>query len=226
LLHFGESIIATMQATKKCSICELVLPLKEFHRDAQNKDGLQGYCKECNKSLRRRRQQKNKEKHANGFTVAIKEKKCNVCKQILPISEFSRNITTKDGFRYSCKKCDSDRDSAWKKNNPDKNRALKAKRRAKKKQALAPWASPSELQKHYAHAQWLNKTLPNHKFQVDHIFPLQSDFLCGLHVETNLMVLEASQNASKNNRQWPGQLPCQQGIGNDHQWWKELKGMQ
>jgi hypothetical protein len=37
------------------------------------------------------------------------------------------------------------------------------------------------------------------------------------------MVLEASQNVSKNAYWWPGQLPCQRGQGRSHAWWRELK---
>ena len=38
---------------------------------------------------------------------------------------------------------------------------------------------------------------------VDHIVPLQSPLVCGLHVHDNLRVILAVDNASKANRHWP-----------------------
>lgn len=182
-------------------------------------------------------------------------KQCSKCGLALPLKAFNKK---KGKPRASCKECDYEALKQWRKNNrekdrawsrqwsennrerhrartrrweqdnPDKARAKNAKRRALKRQAVPPWASLPEIQKHYAHAQALNAMLPDCRFEVDHIFPLKSDFLCGLHTESNLMVLEASQNASKKNQWWPGQLPCQQGQGASHDWWLALKekGMQ
>ena len=38
------------------------------------------------------------------------------------------------------------------------------------------------------------------KHEVDHIIPLQSPFVCGLHVEYNLQVITAKMNRSKGNK--------------------------
>lgn len=96
----------------------------------------------------------------------------------------------------------------WRKINPQKVRAKSAKRRADKKQATPPWADHAAINKVYEEAIRLEKEtgIPHH---VDHIYPLKSPYLCGLHIAENLQPLPYSENISKGNRTWPGQLDCQ-----------------
>lgn len=40
------------------------------------------------------------------------------------------------------------------------------------------------------------------QWHVDHIVPLTSQIVCGLHSHTNIRVIPGAENISKNNRIW------------------------
>lgn len=84
----------------------------------------------------------------------------------------------------------------WKKQNPGKVNAETAKRRARKHSATPRWANPGKIKDIYAEAR-------RARSHVDHIVPLRSTLVCGLHCEANLQVLPPSENHKKSNRHWP-----------------------
>lgn len=96
----------------------------------------------------------------------------------------------------------------WGENNRARKRFYVAQYRANKKQATPPWSDEREIALIYEKALHLTLEtgIPHH---VDHIYPLNSKYMCGLHVENNLQILTAKENIAKGNRTWPGQLDCQ-----------------
>lgn len=94
------------------------------------------------------------------------------------------------------------------KRNPEKRRMEAARRRSKKKQATPAWADNSAIKAIYVEAIRLEQQT-GIKHHVDHIYPLNSPYLCGLHVAENLQILSGPENCSKGNWRWPGQLECQ-----------------
>jgi hypothetical protein len=98
--------------------------------------------------------------------------------------------------------------AAWHANNPNAryeynqrpdvklgNKIRANRRRAIKKQAIPKWANTDAIEQIYA-------TCPK-GWHVDHIVPLVSKLVCGLHCEANLRHLPARENMSKNNHHWP-----------------------
>lgn len=80
--------------------------------------------------------------------------------------------------------------------------AKTAHRRTAMLRAIPSWANGEAIRSVYEEAQRLTlETGVLH--HVDHIVPLVSELVCGLHWERNLQALPARDNVSKSNRFWP-----------------------
>lgn len=86
--------------------------------------------------------------------------------------------------------------------NPAKYNSYVRKRQASKLNAAPEWANDFFIAEIYDLAVRRTRTTKI-KWHVDHIVPLQSKLVCGLHVHTNLQVLTAVANRVKGNRAWP-----------------------
>jgi hypothetical protein len=87
----------------------------------------------------------------------------------------------------------------WRRTHAAKWAAIQSRYRSCKLKATPAWANQSLIAGLYdlARRLTLESGIPHH---VDHIFPLKSDWVCGLHVETNLRVITAKENIAKKNR--------------------------
>ncbi|WP_201401900.1 hypothetical protein [Kaistia sp. 32K] len=86
--------------------------------------------------------------------------------------------------------------------NLDLFRLYKANRRSSLINATPEWANQVVIRELYGQAKALSQ-LTGIEFEVDHVVPLTSRLVCGLHWEGNLQLLTRSANASKGNRHWP-----------------------
>lgn len=77
---------------------------------------------------------------------------------------------------------------------------------ARKLRATPLWANEFFIKEAYALAQ-LRGRLTGGVWHVDHVVPLKSHLVCGLHCEQNFQVIPSGVNQSKNNRHWPD-MPC------------------
>lgn len=91
---------------------------------------------------------------------------------------------------------------AWMKVNKHKVNATNARRNAKKLQATPVWANHFFIEEAYDLAQ-RRTVVTGFLWSVDHIVPLISKLVCGLHAEQNLQVIPHEENRRKNNRYWP-----------------------
>jgi hypothetical protein len=91
--------------------------------------------------------------------------------------------------------------TAWKERNLVWVRADTKARRRKHREATPPWLSrrhKAQTRELYKVAITMSKTT-GEQYVVDHIYPLRSDVVCGLHVPWNLRVITQAENLEKSN---------------------------
>jgi hypothetical protein len=92
--------------------------------------------------------------------------------------------------------------TAWAKTFSHKRQASCVKRRTQKLNATPKWANSFFIEEAYDLAAKRSKAT-GFQWHVDHIVPLVSKKVCGLHCELNLRVIPGVENISKGNRYWP-----------------------
>jgi len=87
----------------------------------------------------------------------------------------------------------------WRRNNLASDCAKVSRRRALKINATPTWADKCKIKAIYIESA--DKTVSTGvKHNVDHIVPLNSDKVCGLHCEDNLQIILATDNVKKSNK--------------------------
>jgi hypothetical protein len=86
----------------------------------------------------------------------------------------------------------------WRASNPSKSNFITAQYRAQKISATPTWACKETMREFYAEAVYQG-------MHVDHIVPLRSRKVCGLHWEGNMQLLISQENVVKGNQTWPDQ---------------------
>ena len=92
--------------------------------------------------------------------------------------------------------------NAWKRNNVLQVRADTKARRRKHRLATPKWLTrrqKGEIRQLYQIAMTMTQTT-GEQYVVDHIVPLRSEFVCGLHVPWNLRVITREENLIKSNQ--------------------------
>ena len=138
---------------------------------------------------------------------------CSKCKVEKSTDDFNKRKAMKSGFRSECKDCQkiyyqnnkeeiAEKGKIYRQNNPHKRRARNSKRRASKVQATPTWTSQiQKIQIEALHQEAVNLELATGiKYEIDHFHPLNSKYICGLHLLCNLQLLTGSENCSKSNK--------------------------
>ena len=92
--------------------------------------------------------------------------------------------------------------NAWKGRNPEAVQASANAWKRRARHAMPPWLTDkhkAQIREIYLAARDLTRRT-GVKHVVDHIVPLRSEVVCGLHVPWNLQILTHIENSSKSNR--------------------------
>lgn len=201
---------------KTCTKCGVKKLFMEFHK---NGEGLRPDCKGCVSAKDRAYREVNHTKvlaRQKAYREANKEslvkkaavwaranpEKARAAKKVWAKNNTEKDRAAKKAYQEFNKDKVAAANKAWRQANPDKRNAIAARHRSSKLQATPAWANSFFIGEAYSLAALRTKTL-GFQWHVDHIVPLRSKLVCGLHVEHNLRVIPAHENRSKSNRFWP-----------------------
>ena len=193
-----------MISTKKCSACGDVKPLADYHKDKSKKLGVCSSCKDCAKARSSDWYKENTEQALASCKErypAVRDLRLESMRQWR-----ERNPGRKQEIdrRWRASNLDRKRKNwrEWKACNPHKSAQESSLRRARKRMATPGWANHAAIKHLFSMAAILSKQT-GIKYQVDHIVPLTSSLVCGLHCEANMQILSQVENLKKSNRYWP-----------------------
>jgi hypothetical protein len=181
-LQAQQIVSLTRAPTKLCNGCSTVKLLIEFHRrsDAPTTK-YRARCKSCMYAANRK--VPNLRELQDAWRQRNREK-CNAqqCARIAKNPEKRNAAFTR-----------------WRLKNLAQCAARTRRRDAAKRGATPSWADQEAIKAFYIEARRLTD-LTGVPHEVDHIYPLVSNTMCGLHVEFNLQILTKSANSAKKNK--------------------------
>ena len=173
---------------KQCSVCQETKPFLSFHKQKSGPSGYRSACKVCRKGEHIDRYEADKE---NWNKKAIAWREANPVKAKIISSKFREKNREQ---RNACKQ-------AWVEANRGSVNAYNVKRHAEKLKRTPAWLTESDLDRIKCLYQLaaMRTRESDQQWHVDHIIPLQGEFVSGLHVPNNLRVIPALENMRKNN---------------------------
>lgn len=178
----------------RCSVCHAWLAAECFSKSKWQAAGLTSSCKSCQQEYR----EANREQR-----LATKRAYHHRTKDSFKDRRKEYRARTKDAINA--------RSARWRAQNPERRREVAndwvkrnrvygtyraTLRRAQQLQATPAWAEHDKIKLMYEKSSELG-------FEVDHVVPLNSDLVCGLHCWANLQLLSKEENLKKSNRYWP-----------------------
>lgn len=216
---------------KVCPRCKTYKSFEEFQLYLAAPDGRQNRCRECVKLISYENKENNRKRSAKHYyenREVINEHRANLrLNNPQKYKEISKRYRTQNPekhrqasinskkkrpeyYRLKQKEWESNnrdrvcaKSKRWRDKNPAKCRQQNATYFGAKENATPEWADNKKVAKFYEECAFLNQRDGIHEWHVDHIVPLRSKKVCGLHNEFNLRVIRRSENCQKSNSWWP-----------------------
>lgn len=210
--------------TKTCSKCGTPHPLEYFGNSKAGRGGKSSQCKSCRKLVKDSWVERNRDRvreakrkfmkkwrDANPGLSRDRQKEFYLANPDAKSAhdktyrETHRDTLAKRKAKYYADNAHLIRQKPRKQRieNPERVRELsrmyEGNRRARKLMATPLWADAKKIEAIYRVASAVSRVsgTPHH---VDHIYPLNSKVVCGLHYHLNLRVIPAADNLSKGNK--------------------------
>ena len=167
---------------KRCRRCSVVSPISFFSPDVRNHSGLQAICKACGCKENQVFRAKNPGHSARYYQENI-ERFREVGRK-----NYWENRERRREYRLK-----------YYRENHSRFIGYVRKRLASKIQATPSWANQNYIRLFYE-ARGIEEARTGRVVHVDHIVPLRSPNVCGLHCEANLQLMFAEDNLAKSNR--------------------------
>lgn len=206
---------------KTCCTCKQEFTLDFFFKSKQTPDGLFRRCKSCSKAATKAVEERRKTVGLGRLNTDTEVKRKERRRSVYasnPEKYRARSRINGQRFKeknraYTTKYRERNREAvrayarAYYHENKEsigpRSREQVMRRYATKGKATPPWSDREAILVIYRRAVELTaETGIEH--QVDHIIPILSKLVCGLHVHANMQILKKSENIRKGNRMWPG----------------------
>lgn len=190
---------------KHCSRCDRRKTYSDFPPLKRSSDGLDTFCRSCRQETNQTYRAKNIAKIRMQEALFREQNREKLAAESRDWARRNPEKVKANCHKYASLNADRRREynAAWQRANADVLRPYyneKSKRRfAARLRASPQWADKKAILAIYERCQRVSiETGELH--HVDHVVPLISALVCGLHVEYNLQILPADENLSKSNK--------------------------